>query len=113
MWPAGGRAFWIALALIVIIVVGYPLLAPLTGRPWTTAEMFGVAADPTALATVAVLALVRGRIRWLLLLIPLLWCLFTALTLWAMKSTEALVVAGAALLALVPLATRNGADAVR
>jgi hypothetical protein len=32
-----------------IIVVGYPLLAPLTGRPWTTAEVFGVAADPTAL----------------------------------------------------------------
>jgi hypothetical protein len=98
--PASGRAFWTAISLIAIVVVGYPLLAPLTGRSWTTAEVFGVAADPTALVTVAVLALARGRIRWLLLAIPLLWCTFTVLTLWAMRSPEALVVAGAALLAL-------------
>jgi len=61
-----------------------------------------VAADPTALATVASLALVRRRIRWLLLVIPALWCTLTALTLWAMKVPEAVVVAGAALLALLP-----------
>ena len=60
-----------------------------------TAETFGVAPDPTALATVAALALVRGRVRWLLLVVPLLWCAFTALTLWAMKSPEAIVVVAA------------------
>ena len=105
--PSAGREFRIALALIAIIVVGYPLLASLDGHPWTSAEVFGVAADPTALATLAVLALVRGRVKWLLLVIPMLWCLFTVLTLWAMRSPEAVVVAGAALLALGPAAARD------
>lgn len=73
-----------AISLIAIVVLGYPLLAPLTGRAWTTAETFGVAPDPTAIATVATLALVRGRIRWLLLAVPLLWCAVAAATLWAM-----------------------------
>jgi len=105
--PAAGREFRIAITLIAIIVVGYPLLAPLAGRSWTTAEAFGASADPTGLVTVAVLALARGRIKWLLLVVPMLWCLFTVLTLWAMRSPEAIVVAGAALLALAPAATRD------
>ena len=45
--------FWIPTLIVAISVFGYPLLAPLTGRPWTTAETFGVAADPTAIASVA------------------------------------------------------------
>jgi len=99
--PAEGRAFRFTIALVAIVVVGYPLLAPLTGRPWTSAEIFGIAPDPTALATIAVLALVRGRVRWLLLVVPLAWCSFTALTLWAMKVPEAFVVATIAFLALL------------
>jgi hypothetical protein len=98
----GGRTARLAITLIAIIVIGYPLLAPLTGRVWTSAEVFGVAPDPTALATAAVLAFVRGRIRWPLLAIPLLWCAFTALTLRAMQSPEFLVVIAVALLALIP-----------
>ncbi len=93
---------WIATSVVAISILGYPLLAPLTGRPWTTAETFGVAADPTAIASVAVLGLVRGRIRWLLLAIPLLWCAIAAATLWAMQAPEALVVVAAGLLALWP-----------
>lgn len=100
--PAGGPTFGIAASLVAITVVGYPLLAPLTGRAWTTAEVFGVAPDPTAIATVAVLALIRGRIRWLLLIIPLLLCAATALTLWAVKAPEAVVVVVATLFALWP-----------
>jgi len=106
-WRAAGHAFRITVALIALIVGGYPLLAPVTGRPWTTAEVFGVAPDPTALVTVAILAFVRGRIRWLLLPIPLVWCLFSVLTLWAMRSPGAVVVSGAALLALAPAAMRD------
>ena len=63
-----------------------------------------MAADPTAIATVAALGLVRGRIRWLLLVVPLLWSAVTAATLWAMDAPEAVIVAGAALLALLPAA---------
>jgi hypothetical protein len=99
----------LAIALIVVVVVGYPLLALLTGRTWTSAEVFGAAADPTALVTVAALALVRRRIRWLLLAVPLLWCAFTALTLCAMKSPETFIVVGATLLALLPACQRRPA----
>ncbi len=97
----------IGAALVAIAVLGYPLLAPLAGRPWTTAEIFGVTPDPTALATVAALALVRGRLRWLLLIVPLFWCAATALTLWAMASPQALVVVLAAVLALLAGRARN------
>lgn len=79
-----GTVFWIATALLAISVVAYPLLAPLAGRPWTTAETFGVTPDPTAIGTLATLVLVRGRIRWLLLVVPLLWCAVAALTRWAL-----------------------------
>jgi len=104
--PGAGMS-WLAISLIALAVVGYPLLAPLSGRAWTNAEAFGVAADPTALATVAALALVRGRIRWLLLAIPLLWCAFTALTLRAMRSPESFVVIATAMLGLVPAFQRR------
>jgi hypothetical protein len=91
-----------AIALTAIVVAGYPLLAPLTGRSWTTAEAFGVAPDPTAIATAAVLALVRRpMLRWLLLAIPLAACTIAALTQWAMGASEAVVVAAAALVALI------------
>jgi len=99
---ASGRGFRIAASLAAIVVIAYPLLALLTGRAWTTAELFGVTPDPTAIATVAMLALVRGRLRWLLLVVPLLWCASAVLTLWAMKSPEAGVVAGVVALGLWP-----------
>jgi hypothetical protein len=99
---AKGGTLWIATSIVAISILGYPILAPLTGRPWTSAEIFGVAADPTAIASVAVLALVHGRIRWLLLVVPVLWCAIAAATLWAMDAPESLVVVAAALLALWP-----------
>ena len=79
-----GTVFWIAIALLAISVVAYPLFAPLAGRPWPTAETFGVTPDPTAIGTLATLVLIRGRIRWLLLVVPLLWCAVAALTRWAL-----------------------------
>lgn len=97
---AGGRPR-IAALLVVATVLGYPLLAPLGGRAWTAAEAFGVAPDPTAIATVAAIAAVRGRIRWLLLAIPVLWCVVASLTQWAMGAPEAVVIAVAALVAVV------------
>ena len=99
---ARGGAPWIAISIVAISILGYPLLAPLTGRPWTSAEIFGVAADPTAIASAAVLALVRGRIRWLLLVVPVLWCAVAAATLRAMGAPESWVVLAAGVLALWP-----------
>jgi hypothetical protein len=106
--PARGARFAVALAMVAIAVVGYPMLAPLFGRPWTTAEVFGMSPDPTAIATLAALALLRGAIRWLLIAIPLLACVLGTLTQRAMGEPEALVVAAAALVG-VALASRRSA----
>ena len=81
---------WTGLALLAAGVALYPLLAPLLGRPWTQAEIFGIAPDPTAVATVGALLLAKDRIAWLLVL-PLLWCAITALTLWTMQAPDAAV----------------------
>jgi Family of unknown function (DUF6064) len=92
---APGR--WIGLALLAAGVALYPLLAPLLGRPWAQAEIFGIAPDPTAVATIGVLLLAKGRIAFLLAL-PLLWCAVTALTLWTMEAPDAAVPASALVL---------------
>lgn len=108
------RARRIASLVVALTVLGYPLLAPVAGRTWSSAEVFGVAPDPTAIATIAVLALVRGRLRWLLLAVPLAWCAIAAATLWVMEEApQAMVVAAATLLALWPAAygRRSGAPA--
>jgi len=86
--------------LIAFALAGYPLFAPLFGRPWAAAEIFGIAPDPTAIGTLAFLLLARGRLAIVLFPIPLLWCLVSGATLWAMDAWEAWIPPGAGLLAL-------------
>lgn len=88
--------------LLVALALGYPLLAPLFGRPWHGAEFFGIAPDPTAIATLGFLLMARGRSTLLLYPIPLLWCLASGLTLLAMADAQAW--APAVTLAILPLA---------
>ncbi|MEZ5585602.1 MAG: DUF6064 family protein [Sedimenticolaceae bacterium] len=66
--------------LMLYAVLVHPLGQILSGRAWGAAEVFGVAPDPTALATLGFLLIARGRVVWLLAVIPLLWCLVSALT---------------------------------
>jgi hypothetical protein len=88
---------WVGWALLASGVALYPLLAPVLDRPWTQAEIFGLAPDPTAVATIGALLLAKGRIAFLLAL-PLLWCAITALTLWTMQAPDAAVPASALVL---------------
>jgi hypothetical protein len=44
--------------------------------------------DPTVLGTIGLLLLARGRFRGPLLVIPLLWCLLSGATLWAIVAFE-------------------------
>src|SRR2546426_10978908 len=69
-------------------------------RPWLQAEIFGIAPDPTVVATLGVL-MAADRTHWELLVVPLLWCAISGGTLWAMQSSDALLAPAAALLALV------------
>lgn len=77
-----------ALALLAFALIFYPLLAPMLGRSWQATEIFGIAPDPTALATLAVVILSRLRIRWLLMIVPAFWCLITGVTLLTMAAPD-------------------------
>ena len=90
----------VALALFGFSLIGYPLLAPLMGRQWSAAEIFGLAPDPTALATLALLCLADGSRRWPLLIVPSMWCLITGLTLWTMDAGDFFIAPVGALSAL-------------
>jgi hypothetical protein len=83
--PAGGTGYLI----FGFALAGQPLLAPLQGRGWASSEVFGIAPDPTAMATLGVLLLARGRLLPLLLPIPALWCLMSGLTLQTMGEPQA------------------------
>jgi hypothetical protein len=90
----------LGIALFILSLAFYPMIAPITGRPWQQAEVFGIAPDPTVLGTLGLLLLAEGRPRWELLAVPVLWCVVSGATLWAMNSVEAWVPPAAALLVL-------------
>ena len=79
----------LGLLIAVVGLVVYPLLPPLFGRPWASAEVFGIAPDPTAIAALGVLLAASSGLVPLLLAIPLLWLLLSGLTLHAMGDPQA------------------------
>jgi len=88
--------------LFLFAAIAQPLVGPIVGRPWSQLEVFGIAPDPTAVATLGLLLTVAGRVPWELLALPLLWCAISGATLWTMASPDAFVMpaAGVAALAL-------------
>jgi hypothetical protein len=99
-WRRGRRADWVGrlgLAIFVFALAVHPFVGLLFGRTWRQLEVFGVAPDPTAVATLGLSLLAGGRRRWLLLPIPVLWCAFSGATLLAMESPSGwlMVAAGA------------------
>ena len=92
---AGGAG----LGLFLFALLVQPLIGPLVGREWVQVEIFGIAPDPTAVATLGVL-LTAQRPAWHLFLIPLIWCAISGATLWAMQSPDALLMPTAAVVIL-------------
>jgi hypothetical protein len=82
-------AGWTGLLLVAAGLVLYPLLPLLVGRPWTSAEVLGIAPDPTVMVTLGLLLAARSKLLPVLLPIPLLWCLLSGLTLWTMDDRQA------------------------
>ncbi len=87
--PTQGVRRLIGSALIAGAVFVYPVLAPLSGRDWAGAEFFGMAPDPTVIATLGCLLQLRWRLAVTLLPIPLLWCIASGLTLWELTRASA------------------------
>jgi uncharacterized protein DUF6064 len=88
--------------IFLFALVIEPLVGPLLGRGWRGVEIFGVAPDPTAIATLGILLLASGGGRWALFVVPAVWCAVSGATLLAMKSPDSWIppLAGALAVAL-------------
>jgi hypothetical protein len=115
-----GPAPWVGFGLMGFALAVQPWLGVLFGRPWQQAEVFGLAADPTAVFTLGLLLFLRpGRdsgdpasapsFAWALWPIPLAWCGVGAATLWTLQAPDAWLMPGAAVFAWFA-ARRAGAD---
>jgi hypothetical protein len=83
------------LAIFLFALLVQPVVGALVGRSWSQVEVFGVAPDPTAIGTMGIVLLAAGRVRWELLLIPLLWCAISGATLLSMDAPDAWIPIGA------------------
>jgi hypothetical protein len=97
------------LAVLLLALFGEPLAAPLLGRDLRGAEVFGMTPDPTALATLGILAAMRFRGRWMAMVVPVLWCAVSGATLLAMRSAVWWIAPLAASAIAVVLATERTA----
>jgi hypothetical protein len=96
----------IAITLIVLGAIVYPFIAPMLGRPWQQAEVFALMPDPTVIATLGFLLLAEPP-RRALLVVPVLWCLFSGAMLWALRAGQAWVPPAVAALAVACLLWRR------
>ncbi|WP_316977078.1 DUF6064 family protein [Shumkonia mesophila] len=84
----GGVRGWIGLALFLYALVAHPLVALIGGRPLQV-EIFGIAPDPLAIATLGLLTLgTGGGVAWLLSVVPAMWCVISGVTLFALGAVE-------------------------
>lgn len=93
-------------ALLAFSIFFQPFTTMLTGHNWQQAELFGVAPDPSVVATIGVILLTNNKHGWLMI-IPVLWCATSTATLWVLESVNALIMLSTALAAISSfLATR-------
>ena len=98
----------IGVAMFVFALIVQPLLGLLVGRNWPQLEVFGIAPDPTVVATLGLL-LAANRVHWIAMPIPLLWCLLGGATLWVMKAVDAFLLPVVAILVLLLTLRRRAA----
>ena len=101
MAQAGNVRERIGLLVLAFALLCFPLLGPIFGRSFAQAEIFGMAPDPTALATLGILLLCSARTLWWLFPIPAAWCLISGASLWAMESPDFMIAPLGALLAII------------
>jgi hypothetical protein len=86
--PDARRSFGLAIILYALAI--HPWMPLLSGRPLLQAEIFGIAPEPTAIGTLGLLCMVpRGIVSLALLVVPVLWCTLSWLTLQTMGAWEA------------------------
>jgi len=98
----------VGLGIFLFALAIMPLAAPVFGRGWRSAEIFGVAPDPTAVGTLGILLLGRAKRRWPVMIAPALWCAITGATLYTMHAPDFWVAPAAAALAVLAAALPGG-----
>lgn len=76
----------IALSMVFFALFIQPLLGFFAMRAWYSLEVFGSAPDPTVVATLGLLLIIRHPLRWLLAIIPLTWCVLSGATLFVLSA---------------------------
>ena len=94
---------YLGIAVVIFAVLIQPFLGLLFGRQWQELESFGATPDPTTTAMLGLLLLARGGLRWLLLVIPLSWCMISGATALAMESWEAVIPFGVGLFVVMTM----------
>ncbi len=89
------------LLLFLYALMVHPFIGIISGRSWEAVELFGLSPDPTALGTLGIMLMCRGKLVYLLATIPLLWICITGLTHLAMNSSTGVITIGALVLALI------------
>ncbi len=97
--PAEGHSRAAGFMLVVCALFLQPLLPWMLGRPWQQGEVFALMPGPTVVATLGLLLALRAH--WLLLVLPLMWCVIDGATLWTMKAPAFWLLPVAGLLTLV------------
>jgi Family of unknown function (DUF6064) len=103
------RTAYAAVGLLLVAFALEPVAGVIAGRTWRQVELFGVTPDPTAIATLAFLAMSTPRPNRALVVLPIVWCAIGGATLWALGSPEAWVVLLAGLAGLVLAIRRSSA----
>jgi len=75
-------------SLLLLAGVLVPVAMMEVSRPGTQVEVFGLAPDATATVTLAWLVAMRSPARLLLAVVPTLWLLFSAMTLWTLAMPD-------------------------
>jgi hypothetical protein len=88
--PAASLQQRIGLGVVVFALVAQPALGRAAGRALGELEFFGVAPDPTAVATMGVVLLAGRGVHWGLLVVPLLWCAVSGALQWGLGSWDAM-----------------------
>jgi hypothetical protein len=97
--PRTSRTY-IGLAMVLFAVLVQPFIGVLAGRTLWQSQFFGVAPDPTVVATLGVL-IAAQRSSWILWVVPIAWCAISGAFATMMKLPDALVMPVAAVMALV------------
>ena len=106
--PAPARSsVLLAAGLLALAIVVQPLVAPILGRPLVQAEVFGLAPDPTVVATFGVMLALRAP--WWVWPVPVLWVAYDAMTLHVLRAPEWIALPAIAAFSIVAALRWRGA----